>query len=100
MRIARWLACAALPVFLVGGCQSMNSTEKGALAGGGIGAGTGALIGHATGHTGAGAVIGGLAGAVVGGTIGNDVDKEKERQARLAAATPPALQLTDVASMA
>ena len=99
MRIARWLACAALPVFLVSGCQSMNNTERGAVAGGGIGAGTGALVGHAVGNTGAGAVIGGLAGALVGGAVGNDIDKEKEREARLAAAPPP-LQLTDVASMA
>ena len=99
MRIARWLAGAVLPVVLVSGCQSMNSTEKGAVAGGGIGAGTGALVGHAVGNTGAGAVIGGLAGALVGGAVGNDIDKEKEREARLAAAPPP-LQLTDVASMA
>ena len=100
MRIARWLAGAVLPVILVSGCQSMNSTEKGALAGGGIGAGAGALIGHATGHTGAGAVIGGLTGGLLGGAIGNDVDKEKARQERIAAATPPPLQLTDIASMA
>jgi hypothetical protein len=63
MRIARWLAGALLPVVLVSGCQSMNNTEKGAVAGGGIGAGAGALIGHATGHTGAGALIGGLTAA-------------------------------------
>lgn len=100
MRIARWLAGAVLPVVLVSGCQSMNNTEKGALAGGGLGAGAGALIGHATGHTGAGAVIGGLTGGLLGGAIGNDADKEKARQERLAAATPPPLQLTDVASMA
>jgi hypothetical protein len=100
MRIARWFAIVALPVVLISGCQSMNSTEKGALTGGGIGAGAGALIGHATGHTGAGAVIGGLTGGLLGGAIGNDIDKEKAQQERIAAATPPPLQLTDIASLA
>jgi hypothetical protein len=101
MRIVRSLVgVSVLPVLLASGCQSMNNTEKGALAGGGIGAGAGAAIGHATGHTGAGAVIGGLGGALLGGAVGNDMDKEKERQARIAASTPPPLRLEDVASMA
>src|SRR5262245_15857203 len=100
MRIARWLAGALLPVVLVSGCQSMNNTEKGAVAGGGIGAGAGALIGHATGHTGAGALIGGLTGGLLGGAIGNDADKEKARQECIAAAEARHLNITDVASMA
>jgi outer membrane lipoprotein SlyB len=100
MRTARWLAGIALPVVLVSGCQSMNNTEKGALAGGGIGAGAGALIGHATGHTGAGAVIGGLAGGLLGGAVGNDIDKDKARQERIAAAEARQLQITDIATMA
>jgi hypothetical protein len=98
MRIARVLTGVLLPALLACGCQSMNNTEKGAVAGGGIGAGVGALIGHATGHTGAGALIGGATGALVGGAVGNDIDKEKAKQERIAAATQ--LQLTDVASMA
>jgi outer membrane lipoprotein SlyB len=100
MRTARWLAGTALPVILLGGCQSMNNTEKGALTGGGIGAGAGALIGHATGHTGAGAVIGGLTGGLIGGAVGNDMDKEKAKQERIAAAEARQLQITDVATMA
>jgi len=100
MRIARWLAGFALSVVLSSGCQSMNNTEKGALAGGGIGAGAGALIGHATGHTGAGAVIGGLTGGLLGGAVGNDIDKEKAKQECIAAAEARRLAITDVASMA
>jgi outer membrane lipoprotein SlyB len=100
MRIARWLAGVVLPVVLASGCQSMNNTEKGAVAGGGIGAGAGALIGHATGHTGAGAVIGGLAGGLLGGAVGNDIDKEKARQEHIAAAEARRLAITDIASMA
>ena len=100
MRFARWFAGVALPVVVLSGCQSMNNTEKGAVAGGAAGAGVGALVGHATGHTGAGAVIGGLTGGLLGGAIGNDVDKEKARQERIAAAEARRLAITDVASMA
>jgi uncharacterized protein YcfJ len=82
------------------GCSSMNNTEKGALAGGGIGAGVGAAIGSVTHHTGAGALIGGATGALVGGAVGNDMDKEKAKQERIAAAEARQLKITDVAMMA
>jgi hypothetical protein len=99
-------ALALVPMLLAGGCASMNNTDKGVLAGGGIGAGTGALIGSASGNTGLGAAVGGVVGAVSGGLIGNGIDNaERKAEARLAAATavpppPGPLGLTDVVQMA
>src|SRR5262249_53098976 len=71
MRLVRRLAMAVGSLAAVAGCSSLNHTENGALAGGGIGAATGALIGHATGHTAGGALIGAGAGALAGGLIGH-----------------------------
>jgi outer membrane lipoprotein SlyB len=73
-------------LWLLTGCSSMSSTDKGILGGGAIGAGTGAIIGSATGHAGAGAAIGTAVGAVSGGLIGNDIDETKKKnEAEIAA---------------
>ncbi len=98
----RWrilLGGALLPMALGSGCQSMNNTESGALAGGGIGAVLGALIAGPR-HALAGALIGGGAGAATGALAGNSADKAEQRAAARAAAlrTPP-LSLEDVARL-
>ena len=63
--------------------NQINSTGKGALAGGAIGAGTGAIIGNQTGHPGAGVAIGGGIGAVTGALIGNTMDSQDADRARV-----------------
>ena len=70
----------ALALFGTAGCETMNNTEKGVLAGGAIGAGAGTLIGAVTKNPKTGAVVGGLLGAGVGGLMGNDADKKERRQ--------------------
>jgi len=69
--------CAALSlvlgVGLIAGCENMNRTQKGAVAGGAVGAGVGALLGN-----GRGALIGGTIGALSGGLIGNYMDRQAE----------------------
>lgn len=88
------------PALLAFGCDSLNHTENGALAGGGIGAATGAIIGHATGHTAGGALIGAGVGALAGGLIGHAEDKSEQRATAAAAASARGpLGLTDVATM-
>jgi hypothetical protein len=100
MNTKRWLG--GLLILGMGGCNSMNNTEAGALGGGAIGAGTGALLGSLTGHAGAGAAIGAGVGAVTGGLIGNSQDKaearHKEAVAEWSAQHPP-LALADVVQM-
>ena len=97
MTTIRLVSGAVLPALLLCGCSSLNHTENGALAGGGVGALTGALIGGATGHAGAGAAIGAGVGALAGGAIGHDMDKQDQRAA--AAYRAHMLGVTDVASM-
>ncbi len=102
---ARLPLVALVPILLVQGCSSMNNTDKGVLAGGGLGAGAGALIGSATGHTGLGALAGGTIGAISGGLIGSSVDEsEKKADARAVALAnsrpqPAPLGMTDVVQM-
>src|SRR5262245_9935544 len=90
-----------LPV--LGGCESMSHTEKGAVGGGVIGGTAGALIGSSTGHTGAGTAIGAGLGALSGALIGSSVEesesKAKERAAAAAAPVPGQLSLTDIAQL-
>lgn len=83
---------ALVPALVVCGCQTLSPTDRGVLGGGLIGAGTGAVIGSAVGDPAAGAVIGGAVGAVSGGLVGNEIENSERRQdAKLAAATAPAL---------
>src|SRR5437763_11944325 len=71
------LKALALSALLAGGCESLNNTEKGVLAGGALGTGAGALIGAATHHAGAGAAIGAVVGGLSGGLIGNGMDNQE-----------------------
>jgi hypothetical protein len=94
------LGGALLPTALASGCQSMNNTETGALAGGGIGALLGALAGGPR-HAGVGALIGAGAGATAGALAGNAADKSEQKAAaaREAALRNPPLSLEDVARL-
>lgn len=94
----RIAAAAALPLALACGCESLNHTENGALAGGGIGALTGAIIGGATGHAGGGAAIGAGVGALTGGLIGHSMDKQ-EQKAEQRAVQARAMVMNDVVQM-
>jgi hypothetical protein len=98
MRLVKTLAMAAGSLAAAAGCSTLNHTENGALAGGGIGAATGALIGHATGHTAGGALIGAGAGALAGGLIGHAADQSDKRQA--IAQAQRQVGITEVAQMA
>ena len=97
MKTKRWIA-AVLPLLLAAGCESLNHTENGALAGGAVGAGAGALIGHAAGNTGAGALIGAGVGALSGGLIGSAQD-HAEKKAETQAAQARAIAMSDIVSM-
>ncbi|MDT8368227.1 MAG: OmpA family protein [Longimicrobiales bacterium] len=77
-----------LTLFLLGGCASMNNTERGALIGAGGGAAAGAAIGGATGNTARGAIIGAVVGGAAGAVIGRRMDvKAEELRRRLDNAT-------------
>lgn len=111
MRAKRALRAGVLVAAVGGlgatGCESMNNTEKGALAGGALGTAAGLGVGALTNNPKTGAVIGGLAGAAIGGMAGADKD-DRQQQARevqqaQAIATAQAQQrmgLTDVIHMA
>jgi hypothetical protein len=95
-RLRVLLGSSLVAVAVSNGCQSMNNTDKGLLAGGGIGAAAGALAGGPR-HAGAGALIGGVLGATAGGLTGAAIDNsEKKAAARQAALQNPPLRLEDV----
>jgi outer membrane lipoprotein SlyB len=97
----RWRALlgGTLVSVVLGGCESMNNTDKGVLAGGGLGAVAGALAGGPR-HAGAGALAGGVIGAVAGGLTGAAIDhSEKKQAAREAALRTPPLSLEDVVKL-
>jgi hypothetical protein len=93
------------------GCSTMNNTETGALAGGGIGALFGGLLGAACHAPLAGAAIGAGTGALIGGAAGASEDRHEQRvqdaviaqnaaaqqQAQDAAARAP--KLTDIVEL-
>ena len=85
MRLVKTLAMAAGTLMAATGCSTLNHTENGALAGGGIGAATGALIGAG-------------AGALAGGLIGHTADESDKRQAMAQAQRQ--VGIADVAQMA
>ena len=87
-RLAERFVAGSLLLVACCGCQNMNKTEKGAVAGGAGGAAVGAIVGHQLGSTGAGAAIGALAGGSIGALVGNsedESDRKHEAQARQAA---------------
>src|SRR3954471_13251848 len=82
-------ACAAtLAAGTLGGCASMNNTQRGAAAGAGAGGAAGAVVGNNTGSTARGAIIGAVLGGTAGGIIGHQMDqKAKEITASVPGAT-------------
>lgn len=78
-RLTAWTAGAAL---FLGGCASMNKTERGAIIGAGAGGALGSLIGHKTGSTTRGAIIGAAVGGAAGAVIGRRMDRQAEELAR------------------
>jgi hypothetical protein len=105
----RWIAGAML--LLSCGCSTMNNTESGALAGGGIGAIFGTLVGAACRAPLAGAAIGAASGAAVGAAAGASEDRHEARvqqavnaqaaaqQQAAQAAADRAPKLTDIVAM-
>lgn len=61
---------------ILGGCKSMNKTQKGAVIGTAGGGAVGAVIGKAAGNTALGAIIGATVGGVTGAVIGRKMDKQ------------------------
>jgi len=67
-----------LATIFLGGCKTMNKSQKGAVIGTAGGAAVGAVIGKAAGNTAMGAIIGAAAGGVTGAVIGRKMDKQAE----------------------
>jgi outer membrane protein OmpA-like peptidoglycan-associated protein len=65
-------------ILIVGGCKSMNKTQKGAVIGTAGGGAAGAVIGKVAGNTALGAIIGAAVGGVTGTVIGHRMDKQAE----------------------
>lgn len=79
MKAASQLLAGIISISLVmGGCKSMNKTQKGAAIGTAGGAAAGAVIGKAAGNTALGAIIGAAVGGVSGAVIGRKMDKQAE----------------------
>ncbi len=76
--ISKFLTAAMMASLILGGCKSMNKTQKGAAIGTGGGAAVGAVIGKASGNTALGAIIGAAVGGVSGALIGRKMDKQAE----------------------
>lgn len=66
---------------VLGGCSSLNPTQRGAAIGAGAGGAVGAAVGAATGSTARGAIIGAAVGGVAGAVIGSQMDKQREELA-------------------
>lgn len=70
-------------LFILTGCSTMNTREKGAMVGMGTGAGVGALAGRAfggsTGATVIGAGIGAVSGLIAGDYIGDGIQKRDQQ---------------------
>lgn len=93
--LAIFVACS------LAGCETLNHTERGALAGGGFGSIAGAMIDRKDPVR--GAAIGGLAGAALGAAAGSAADdhERKLEAATLSSATPvTSLSLEDIADLA
>jgi outer membrane protein OmpA-like peptidoglycan-associated protein len=67
---------------LLGGCSSLNQTQRGAVIGSAAGGAVGAAVGSATGSTARGAIIGAAVGGVAGAVIGAQMDRQREELAR------------------
>lgn len=76
MNTTRHFLLIASFAIILGGCKSMNKTQKGAVIGTAGGAAMGAVIGKAAGNTALGAIIGATVGGVTGAIIGRQMDKQ------------------------
>jgi outer membrane protein OmpA-like peptidoglycan-associated protein len=74
--IQKTLTSIAAVAIILGGCKSMNKTQKGAIIGTAGGGAVGAVIGKAAGNTALGAIIGATVGGVTGAVIGRKMDKQ------------------------
>lgn len=82
--IQKTLTAIAAAAIILGGCKSMNKTQKGAIIGTAGGGAVGAVIGKAAGNTALGAIIGATVGGVTGAVIGHKMDKQaKEIQSKV-----------------
>ncbi len=77
-KLSKYVMAVALAGLFLGGCKSMNKTQKGAAIGAGGGAVVGGIIGRAAGNTAMGAIIGATVGGVTGAVIGKKMDKQAE----------------------
>lgn len=74
--IQKTLTAIVAAAIILGGCKSMNKTQKGAIIGTAGGGAVGAVIGKAAGNTALGAIIGATVGGVTGAVIGHKMDKQ------------------------
>ena len=74
--IQKTLTGIAAVAIILGGCKSMNKTQKGAVIGTAGGGAVGAVIGKVAGNTALGAIIGATVGGVTGAVIGHKMDKQ------------------------
>jgi outer membrane protein OmpA-like peptidoglycan-associated protein len=74
--IQKTLTAIVAAAIILGGCKSMNKTQKGAIIGTAGGGAIGAVIGKAAGNTALGAIIGATVGGVTGAVIGHKMDKQ------------------------
>ncbi len=79
MRVISRIGLSVLAgAMLLGSCNNMNRSQKGAVIGTAGGGAVGAVIGRATGNTALGAIIGATVGGVGGAVIGRKMDKQAE----------------------
>jgi outer membrane protein OmpA-like peptidoglycan-associated protein len=76
MTFKRTLTVIVAISIILGGCKSLNKTQKGAIIGTAGGGAVGAVIGKAAGNTALGAIIGATVGGVTGAVIGRKMDKQ------------------------
>lgn len=81
MRILRNSTAVVAMAALLGGCSSLNPTQRGAVIGSAAGGAVGAAVGSATGSTSRGAIIGAAVGGVAGAVIGAQMDRQREELA-------------------
>ena len=74
--IQKTLTSIVAVAIILGGCKSLNKTQKGAIIGTAGGGAVGAVIGKAAGNTALGAIIGATVGGVTGAVIGHKMDKQ------------------------
>jgi outer membrane protein OmpA-like peptidoglycan-associated protein len=67
---------------MLGGCSSLNQTQRGAVIGAAAGGAVGAAVGSATGSTARGAIIGAAVGGTAGAVIGAQMDRQREELAQ------------------